>query len=41
VAYNAWLAHTRALGDLVLAHAVTTASLAAFVLATGQVAYWG
>lgn len=41
VAYNAWLAHTRALGDLVLAHAVTNASLAAFVLATGQVAYWG
>ncbi len=41
VAYNAWLAHTRALGDLVLAHAVTNAALAAFVLATGQVAYWG
>jgi CAAX prenyl protease-like protein len=41
VAYNAWLAHTRALGDLVLAHAVTNAALAAFVLVTGQVAYWG
>jgi hypothetical protein len=25
----------------VLAHAVTNAALAAFVLATGQVAYWG
>lgn len=40
VAYNAWMAHTRSLGDLVLAHAVTNGALAAFVLATGQVGYW-
>lgn len=41
VLYNAWMAHTRSLGDLVLTHAVTNGALAAFVLATGQVAYWG
>jgi CAAX prenyl protease-like protein len=39
--YNAWMARTRSLGDLILTHAVTNGALAAFVLATGQVAYWG
>lgn len=39
--YNAWMARTRSLGDLILVHAVTNGALAAFVMATGQVAYWG
>lgn len=39
--YNAWMARTRSLGDLILTHAVTNGALAAFVMATGQVVYWG
>ena len=38
--YNWWMWKTRSLGDLVLVHAVTNASLSGFVLVTGQYAYW-
>jgi len=38
--YNGWLVRTRRLGDLILAHAVTNACLAAFVLGTGRWAFW-
>lgn len=40
VAYNAWLVRTRSLSDCILAHAVTNACLAAYVLASGQWQYW-
>lgn len=38
--YNGWLVRTRRLGDLILAHAVTNACLAAFVLWTGRWEFW-
>lgn len=38
--YNGWLVRTRRLGDLFLAHAVTNACLAAFVLWTGRWELW-
>jgi CAAX prenyl protease-like protein len=38
--YNWWMWRTQSLGDLVLVHAVTNAALGAFVLVTGQYAYW-
>jgi uncharacterized protein len=38
--YNWWMARTKSLGDLVFVHAVTNASLSAFVLVTKQYAYW-
>lgn len=38
--YNGWMVRTRSLADLVLAHAVTNACLAAFVLRTNQWEYW-
>lgn len=38
--YNGWLVRTRCLGDLFLAHAVTNACLAAFVLWTGRWELW-
>ena len=40
IAYNAWMIKTKSLGDCILAHAVTNASLAAYVLAAGQWQYW-
>jgi CAAX protease family protein len=40
IAYNAWMAKTRRLGDLILCHAVTNGCLGAWVLATGQWRYW-
>ncbi len=40
VIYNWWLVRTRNLADCILAHAVTNAILAAWVLTTGQWQYW-
>ena len=40
VAYNWWMVRTRSLGDCILAHAVTNACLAAFVLVSGRWEYW-
>jgi len=40
VAYNWWLVRTRNLADCMLAHGVTNALLAAYVLAFGQWQYW-
>jgi len=39
-AYNAWMVRTKSLGDLILAHAVTNACLAAYVLLTQRYEYW-
>ncbi len=38
--YNAWMWKTKSLGDLVLTHAVTNAALSAFVIVSGNYAYW-
>jgi CAAX prenyl protease-like protein len=38
--YNGWMAKTKSLGDLIVAHAVTNGCLAVWVLATGQWRYW-
>jgi CAAX prenyl protease-like protein len=38
--YNAWMVRTRSLADCILAHAVTNACLAAYVLARGDWQYW-
>jgi len=40
VIYNWWMIRTRSLADCILAHAVTNACLAAYVLAFGQWQYW-
>ena len=40
IAYNWWMIRTKSLGDCILAHAVTNASLAAYVLLGGQWQYW-
>jgi len=40
IAYNWWIVHTRSLADCILAHAVTNALLAAYVLAADQWQYW-
>lgn len=40
VAYNGWLVRTRSLADCILAHAVTNACLAGYVLAAGAWQYW-
>lgn len=40
IVYNWWMWRTRSLGDLVLAHAVTNACLAGYVLATKQWQFW-
>jgi len=40
IAYNLWMIRTRSLGDCILAHAVTNACLAAYILAAGQWQYW-
>jgi hypothetical protein len=38
--YNWWAVRTRSLGDLILAHGVTNAALAAFVIAARRWQYW-
>jgi CAAX prenyl protease-like protein len=38
--YNWWMVRTKNVNDLILAHAVTNACLAAFVLATGRWEFW-
>lgn len=38
--YNWWFWRTKSLGDIVLVHAVTNATLSAFVFATGKYEYW-
>lgn len=38
--YNGWMLRTRSLADCILAHAVTNACLAAWVIAAGQWQYW-
>lgn len=40
VAYNWWMLRTRSLADCILAHAVTNACLAAYVLRAGAWQYW-
>jgi CAAX prenyl protease-like protein len=40
IIYNWYMHHTKSLGDLVLAHAVTNAALSAFVVVTRQYAFW-
>ena len=40
VAYNWWMVRTRSLADCILAHAVTNAALAAYVLVLDQWQYW-
>jgi CAAX protease family protein len=40
VIYNFWIVRTRNLADCILAHAVTNAILAAWVLTTGEWQYW-
>ncbi|HEX8984238.1 MAG TPA: CAAX prenyl protease-related protein [Bryobacteraceae bacterium] len=40
VVYNGWMVRTRSLADCILAHAVTNACLAAYVLSTGRWQYW-
>jgi len=40
VLYNWWMIRTRSLADCILAHAVTNACLAAYVLSTGRWQYW-
>lgn len=38
--YNWWMVRTRSLADCILAHAVTNACLAAYVLGAGKWQYW-
>jgi len=40
IAFNLWMIRTRSLGDCILAHAVTNACLAAYVISAGQWQYW-
>jgi len=40
LAYNWWMVRTRSLADCILAHAVTNACLAAYVLLAGRWEYW-
>jgi CAAX prenyl protease-like protein len=40
VLYNWWMIRTKSLADCILAHAVTNACLAAYVLTLGQWQYW-
>ncbi|MEN6602676.1 MAG: CAAX prenyl protease-related protein [Bryobacteraceae bacterium] len=40
VLYNWWMIRTRSLADCILAHAVTNACLAAYVLGAGKWQYW-
>lgn len=40
IVYNWWMLRTRSLADCILAHAVTNASLAWYVIAAGRWEYW-
>ena len=40
IAYNWWMVKTKSLGDCILAHAVTNAVLAVYVIFRGQWQYW-
>jgi hypothetical protein len=40
IAYNWWMVRTKSLADCILAHAVTNALLAAYVIGWGQWQYW-
>ena len=40
VAYNLWMQHTRSLGDLIAAHALTNLLLGLFVLWSGRWEFW-
>ncbi|MBM3775537.1 MAG: CAAX prenyl protease-related protein [Acidobacteria bacterium] len=40
IAYNWWMVRAKSLPDLILAHGVTNACLAAYVIAAGQWSYW-
>lgn len=40
IVYNAWMIKTKSLGDCILAHTVTNACLAAYVLLADQWQYW-
>lgn len=40
IAYNWWMVRTRSLGDCILVHAVTNASLCAYVVFTRHWEYW-
>ncbi len=40
IVYNAWMVRTRNLWDCIIAHAVTNASLAAFVIGAGRWQFW-
>jgi CAAX prenyl protease-like protein len=40
IVFNLWMIRTRSLGDCILAHAVTNACLAAYVIGAGQWQYW-
>jgi len=40
IVYNWWIVRTRNLADCILAHGVTNAVLAGYVLVTGQWQYW-
>lgn len=40
IAFNWWMIRTRSLGDCILAHGVTNACLAAYVITRGQWQYW-
>ena len=40
IAYNWWMVRTKSLADCILAHGVTNAALAAYVIAEGAWQYW-
>ena len=40
IIYNGWMIRSRSLADCILAHGVTNALLAAYVLLSGQWQYW-
>ncbi|HUJ22955.1 MAG TPA: CAAX prenyl protease-related protein [Bryobacteraceae bacterium] len=40
IVYNWWIVRTRSLGDCILAHAVTNACLAVYVVGCGRWQYW-
>ena len=40
IVYNWWIVRTKNLADCILAHAVTNAALAGYVIAAGQWQYW-
>jgi membrane protease YdiL (CAAX protease family) len=40
IVFNWWMIKTKSLADCILAHAVTNACLAAYVVVQGQWQYW-